>query len=101
MDQRREERIPAAFPVLLEGSTGVTCDVSATGMFFETNAAFSVGQQIDFKVEFNAPNGKMLLNCRGNIIRMEQRADRIGVGIRIAESIMGMVGLDQSAVFHL
>lgn len=89
-DNRREERVTAALPVILGDVVGTTCDVSASGMFFETSTSFSVGESIDFTVEFDAPGGKRMLRCRGQIIRTEQRADRIGVAIKIAESSMGM-----------
>lgn len=93
--------MPASLPIYLDEATGLTRDVSVSGMFFETNASFSVGEPINFRVEFDAPAGKMMLNCRGEIVRTEKQADRIGVAIRIAESIMGLMGLDQSPVIRL
>lgn len=98
MDKRREERVSTALPVFLDDVVGTTCDVSASGMLFETSASFAVGESIDFTVEFDAPGGKRVLKCRGQIIRTEQRSGRIGVGIKISESIMGLVRLDHSPV---
>lgn len=60
-------------------------------MFFETSESFSVGEPISFKVEFNGPGGRMLLTCLGEIIRTENRNDRIGVGVRIEMAAMGLV----------
>ena len=98
-DKRREERVTATLPVFLDEIVGTTCDVSASGMFFETSTSFAVGEPIDFSVEFDAPGGKRMLKCRGLIIRTEQRAeDRIGVAIKIVESAMAMVmGLASSS----
>lgn len=88
-NKRREERVSAALPVILNDAIGTTCDVSASGMFFETGASLAAGEPIDFTVEFDAPGGKRMLKCRGQIIRTEKRAeDRIGVAIRIIESAM-------------
>lgn len=89
-DKRREERVTTALPVFLDAASGTTCDVSASGVFFETSASFAVGESIDFTVEFDALGGKRMLKCRGQIIRTEQRADRIGVAIKIVESFMGL-----------
>ncbi len=100
IDHRREERVAAALSVTLDSASGTTCDVSASGVFFETSASLAVGEPIDFTVEFEAPGGKRILKCRGQIIRTEQRADRIGVAIKIAESIMGLVRLDHSYAMH-
>jgi len=90
MNKRREERISAALPVFLDNATGMTCDVSATGMFLETSAAFAVGDLVNFVVEFDAPGGKRMLKCAGSVIRTETRADRIGLAIKIVESTMGL-----------
>ena len=88
IDKRREERVHVVMPVFLAGAIGSTNDVSASGMFFETCVSFSIGEPINFKVEFDAPGGRMMLNCSGEIVRTEQRDERIGVAVRIAEAAM-------------
>ena len=91
IDQRTEERVAAALPVILNNAIGTTCDVSASGLFFETNSSFAVGSPIEFSVEFDAPGGKRMLKCHGQIIRTEQRSeDRIGVAIKVVESVMAL-----------
>jgi hypothetical protein len=90
MNKRREERVSAALPIFLDNATGVTCDVSASGMFLETSTAFAVGDLVNFVVEFDAPGGKRMLKCMGSVIRTEPRAGRIGLAIKIAESTMGL-----------
>lgn len=89
MNKRREERVSAALPVFLENATGMTCDVSASGMFLEIDTAFAVGEPLNFSVEFDAPGGKRMLRCRGSIVRTEQRDGRIGVAVEIVDSTMG------------
>lgn len=101
INKRREERVAAALPIFLADATGVTCDVSASGMFFETNVSLAVGESIDFRVEFDAPSGKMMLKCMGEIIRTERRDDRIGVAIRIADSTLGLARLNPAAATHV
>ncbi len=87
-DKRREERVPAILPVMLGNTTGTTCDVSASGMFFETSATFAPGETISFTVEFDTPGGKRMLKCRGDIVRTEIRDPMVGVAVRITESTM-------------
>ena len=89
-NKRSEERVNATLPVSLGDVSGTTCDVSASGMYFETSAAFEPGDEIDFSVEFDAPNGKRTLKCKGTIVRTEVRGDRLGVGVRIVDSTMEM-----------
>lgn len=86
--ERCEERIHAALPVNLETATGITHNVSASGIFFETSATLAQGSSISFTVEFDAPGGKMELKCQGEIVRTEQCGDRMGVAVKITDSTM-------------
>lgn len=86
--QRKEERIVAALPVKLGGIMGITRDVSAAGIFFEIDAACTVGSDISFALELETPTGKIMLKCKGNIVRTESRNDKLGVAVKIAESVM-------------
>jgi hypothetical protein len=90
LDQRhrKEERVGAALPVDLGNATGITRDVSASGVFFETDASYALGSTISFTVELDTPGGKMLLKCQGEIVRIEQRLERVGVAVKITESVM-------------
>jgi hypothetical protein len=87
-EQRREERVPAALRLTLDRGIGVTENVSASGMFFETDASYAPGSAIRFTVDIETPGGKMLLSCAGDIVRVEQRQSRIGVAVRITESVI-------------
>ena len=82
----------AALPVQVgDRICGTTRDVSASGIFFETDAAFTAGGSISFAIDIDAPGGKMQLNCRGEIVRVEQRDKRVGVAVRIVESSLRAV----------
>ena len=87
-EKRTGERVFTALSVSLGTATGVTRDVSASGIFFETDASYALGNLISFTVEFDAPGGKMLLKCRGNIVRIEPRGTQVGVAVKIMESTM-------------
>lgn len=90
-ENRGGDRVITALPVYLEGVKGVTRDVSASGLYFETEASFSVGNSVSFTVDFMSRTGKMKLQCRGNIIRVEPNGGRVGVAVKITESTMGAV----------
>jgi hypothetical protein len=94
-NRRREERVQAALPVFFETVSGVTQDVSASGMFLELNGAyegaFEVGKAVSFKVEFESPTGKMTLGCMGEIVWTEVRECCTRIGLRIVDSSMGML----------
>lgn len=91
-EQRREERVATELPVELDGAQGITKNVSATGIFFETDASFSVGTEVSFAVELATPGGQMTMQCRGEIVRIDPRAGRIGVAVKITESTLEAAG---------
>ncbi len=75
-----------ARPVHLDQGTGITRDVSASGVFFETDGNYVAGSEISFSIELEGPGGKMMLRCQGQIVRVEQRDGKIGVAAKIIES---------------
>jgi len=88
-EHRKEERVPAALRVDLgNNATGMTRDVSASGIFFETEASYISGDPISFAIDLDTPGGRMVLSCRGEIVRVERRDTRVGVAVRILESTL-------------
>lgn len=86
-ENRKEERVRAALHVRLgDDASATTRDVSASGIFFETDASFPLSSSISFAIELDAAGGKMVMNCRGEIVRVERSDRRVGVAVRIVES---------------
>ena len=77
----------ATRPVRLDRGVGVTQNVSASGVFFETNVDHAEGSKISFAIELDGPGGKkLMLRCRGEIVRVERRDGKVGVAARIVSS---------------
>ena len=87
-DKRKEERVSTILPVSVGSTAGVVRDVSASGIFFEIDANYTLGSSISFAVKLDTPSGYMNLKCRGDIVRIEPRDSKVGVGVRILESTM-------------
>ena len=88
-EQRKEERVRAAWRLDLgNNASGTTRDVSASGIFFETDAAYAPGAAIRFAIEIETVGGRMLLSCLGEIVRVEQLKARCGVAVRILDSAL-------------
>lgn len=89
-ENRRKERVAASLPVYQTKGNGISRDISATGIFFETEAHFEQGSTLDFIVELDAPAGRhqrrRLLKYQGEIIRVEQHGTRVGVAVKITDS---------------
>ena len=81
----RATRHLAATPIELKDGKGITRDFSDTGIFFETDKSFTRGQPIDFTVllENVNPNGPVRVKCRGEIVRVEESGQKIGVAVTI------------------
>lgn len=75
-------------PVYLGGVIGRTRDVSASGILFETDASYALGNSLSFAVEMNASGGKMVLRCRGDVVRIEPQGKRVSVAVKITESTL-------------
>ena len=86
-EQRKEERVRAALRVqLADNRVGVTRDVSASGIFFETLASYAAENPISFTIEIPGPAGSMLLTCRAEIIRVERRDAQLGIAAKFLET---------------
>lgn len=87
IDKRLEERMSATRPVQLDRGTGVTRNVSTSGVFFETNEDYAEGSEIVFAIELDGPQGeKLMLRSRGQIVRVERRDGRVGVAAKVVTS---------------
>jgi len=87
-EMRHEERVVASLGVALEAGAGVTRDISASGVCFETDATLAVGGTVEFAIDFNSSLGKMELKCRGIIVRADAAGARTQVAVKILESVM-------------
>lgn len=86
-NRRREPRLAIGLPVELERGNGWTRDVSASGVYFETDRSLSVGAPIEFSLVLaHAEPTVLRLQCVGRIVRMERQAGKVGVAATITAS---------------
>jgi len=85
-ERREAARLEVRLPMELERGNGWTRDVSASGVYFETDESFTPGAPIRFslflKHAFPSP---FRLECTGQIVRVERREGRVGVAAAITE----------------
>jgi len=86
--KRLGKRISATRPVILDRGAGVTRDVSASGVFIETDEDYAPGSEISFAILLDTPAGKMMLVCQGQIVRVERRDGKVGVAVKIVASTL-------------
>jgi hypothetical protein len=85
MPGRKEERFDTELTVRLEGgAVGVARNVSASGIFFVTDAALQAGQPVKFTLEFqHFPSGPIEVNCAARVVRVVEQGSSRGVGASI------------------
>ena len=87
LDKRQEERMSVRRPVRLNRGAGVTRNISASGVFFETNADYALGSKIIIAIELDGAQGeKVELICRAEIVRVELRGSKACVAAKIVTS---------------
>lgn len=102
MERRRYERHEVHLPVrMADGREGVTRDMSVSGAYIEAPVFdVPVGKPFDFSVTFGETgSGSWELRCRGLVIRIENRGDRVGIAAsieRYLEINSAMSGLEQN-----
>ena len=85
VEKRLEERYAADLPLTLDSGTGMTRNMSASGVFFETDEDVNPGSEIDFTIVLDAfmPGGPICLRCRGKVVRVTRMGGRVGVGVAL------------------
>jgi hypothetical protein len=87
LGKRREVRMSARRVVQLDHGTGVTRNISTSGIFFVTDVDYVPGNKINFAIELEGfRGGKLMLRSWGKIVRVEIRRGITGVGARILAS---------------
>lgn len=79
-ERRRGERFRLALPVRLLDGTGMTRDISTSGIFFTTETACAVGDTIGLSVDF--PDSTV--QCEGRVMRVEKVDGQSAVAVELA-----------------
>ena len=74
-------------PVRLGDRTGITRNISTSGVFFETDVDYAPGSELSFAIELDGQAQRELtLRCRGMVVRVEHRAGNVGIAVEIISS---------------
>ncbi len=78
-ERRIGERYKVALPVQLNDGIGTTCDISTSGIFFETESAHSIRDTIRLFLNFEHET----LQCEALVVRVEPRNGQFGVAVEL------------------
>jgi hypothetical protein len=81
-EHRIEPRESLAIPLKLgDGSTAVTRDISATGMYFEIKGSYELAGAVVFEMQLAELGVKF--TAEGEIVRVEHRAGNTGFAVKL------------------
>ncbi len=90
---RSEPREAVSLPVQLDNGVRVTTrDISASGMYFETDSLQHLGDLVNLEINLDTPGGPMKLIAQGQIVRIESHGNRTGVAVKLVSSKLEAVG---------
>ncbi|MEJ8838887.1 PilZ domain-containing protein [Ramlibacter sp. AN1133] len=82
-EQRAAVRFDASLPVAIQGASGETHNISAHGVYFETDLPQRVGELVNFSLEYTLHGRRHRLVCEGKVVRVDRQGDRLGVAARL------------------
>jgi hypothetical protein len=82
-EQRGAVRFDSQLPVHIEHGAGTTHNVSAQGVYFETDVEPRAGALVNFTIEYRLHGRRHRLLCEGKVVRVEPRGGRVGVAARL------------------
>ena len=84
-ERRNGERYKLALPVQFNDGIGTTCDISTSGIFFETESAYSIGDTIRLFLNFEHET----LQCEAGVVRVEPRNGQFGIAVELMSYVFG------------
>ena len=87
LQKRATERIEVEVPVHLEKGSGISRNVSLSGIYFLTDQVFQEGICFRFTIEFEfaIPGRPIHLDCEARVLRVETQGEKMGVAARIED----------------
>jgi hypothetical protein len=90
-DHRAAARFDTALALDVEGLTARTRNISATGVYFETDIDLPIGSLVNMSVQFQYGGQKHWLLCEGKVVRVTHADGQTGVGARLLTPFFSQV----------
>jgi len=89
-ERRQAPRLPAAGSVRTQKGVGTPRDVSSTGVFFEVDEPYALGESVSLSLVLERPYAAapIRLQGKGRVVRVEPRGGRIGVAVAVTWDVI-------------
>ena len=99
---RGTDRFDTELPVEIGGIQGVTRNISASGIYFETEMVQELGSRVHFTVEVNVRGEKLKLVCEGDVVRVDRKDGTVGIAAKLMNSFFAdaaeVIDVDSSSL---
>jgi hypothetical protein len=83
---RGADRFDTELPVDMSGAKGLTRNISATGVYFETQGSQEPGSRVNFTVEVTVRGEVLKLVCEGEVVRVDRKNGVTGIAAKLGKS---------------
>ena len=83
VEQRTAQRYGLALRLTVEGGEGATHDLSATGLYFESDRSYPVGERIELVLEFPGAKRVYPLTCEAQVVRVTAAGEGFNIAVRL------------------
>lgn len=84
--ERGSDRFDTELPIEINGTHGVTRNISASGVYIETDAAQAPGSRVQFTVEMMVAGQMVRMVCTGEVVRVDQKGGTVGIAAKLDSS---------------
>lgn len=84
--QRAADRFTSELPIEINGLQGLTRNISATGVYFETTQDQAPGSRVHFVVEVTVNGERLKMVCSGEVVRVDHKDAAVGIAVKLANS---------------
>jgi hypothetical protein len=84
--KRLADRFDSQLPIEFNGKHGLTRNISATGVYFESQADQVPGSVVQFIVEVDVQGQKLKMICKGEVVRVDHKDGVVGIAVKLAHS---------------
>lgn len=85
--QRATDRFISELPMEINGSPGVTRNISATGVYFETSEEPASGAKVSFTIDVLVNGESLKMVCSGEVVRVDHKEGAVGIAVKLDNSV--------------
>ncbi|HYW58770.1 MAG TPA: PilZ domain-containing protein [Polaromonas sp.] len=87
VNQRAAQRFGVALRLTIAGGEGITHDLSASGLYFESDRSYEVGSVMELVLEFPGSTRVHPLPCEAEVVRVSNAGESFNVAVRLMEPL--------------